>query len=731
MLKRCLSGILALVLTLGLFVTIPQEANAATVLTSSAALVDVLKSMEGYSSKPFWDYAQWTVGYGTKCPDDKLDEYKKNGITKAEAQALLEKELTKAETAINKFTATYGLTLKQNEFDALVSFTYNCGTGWTKESDGYFNTAVRNGDKSNALLYGMLLWSTAGGEYILINRRMCEANIYINGEYRAPNAGGTLYPDNFRWVFLDGNGGDTYYKIYAFDSDNPQPINAALRSTPTGTDKDGNTFSYTLAGWYTAEGQEVTVLDDTITRGQHLYAKWKDPEGNILNPVATQPANPVQVVVTGDNVNIRSGPGTNYSILGTAKKNTVLTITDTYKSSNYTWGQFSDGWISLSYTNYDKTPIILRQPDSVTAAEGGIVQVTLDVAGANLSYQWYVASANSDKFYKSSITDSVYTTKMSSSRNGRQVYCVITGNNGISVQSETVTLHMEEMLAITKQPTDVAVSIGSTAKVQVTATGKGLSYQWYYRDLNADTFQKSSVKKATYSVKMSSARHGRSLYCEVTDQNGSKVRSEIVTISSTTALITKEPESAAAANGEKVSVKVEAAGTGLTYQWYVCSPNGTKFSKSSIKTDIYCTRMDESRDGRQVYCVITDADGNTVKSKTVSITIDSNLYIIQHPASVMATNGQIVNLSVKASGKGLTYQWYFCNAGKTKFSMSSLKTDTYCTRMDESRDGRQIYCVITDTYGNTVTSETVTISMLPENKEATALMETTASTQSI
>ena len=35
---------------------------------------------------------------------------------------------------------------------------------------------------------------------------------------------------------------------------------------------------------------------------------------------------------------------------------------------------------------------------------------------------------------------------------------------------------------------------------------------------------------------------------------------------------------------------------------------------------------------------------------------------------------------------------------------------TYSAEMNESRDGRQIYCVITDMFGNTVKTNTVTLS---------------------
>ena len=109
--------------------------------TSSEAIA-ILKKEEGFSSKPYWDYAQWTVGYGTKCPDDMLDYYKEHGISEKEAEALLKSFLIKFETELHKFMDRTGVTLNQNQFDALLLFTYNCGSGWSYDTTGVFYKAI-------------------------------------------------------------------------------------------------------------------------------------------------------------------------------------------------------------------------------------------------------------------------------------------------------------------------------------------------------------------------------------------------------------------------------------------------------------------------------------------------------------------------------------------------------------------------------------------------------------
>ena len=174
--------------------------------------------------------------------------------------------------------------------------------------------------------------------------------------------------------------------------------------------------------------------------------------------------------------------------------------------------------------------------------------------------------------------------------------------------------------------------------------------------------------------------------------------------------IVKQPQSVVVPNGKKASVTVNATGDGLTYTWYVCSPTGTKYTKSSITSATYSYAMTSEKSGRKVYCVITDMYGNSVKTDTVTLSIGNALEITAQPESVVVPNGEKASVTVNATGDGLTYKWYYKNKGASKFSYTSTFTgNKYSVTMSDSRDGRQIYCVITDKYGNSVKTDTVTL----------------------
>jgi len=369
-----------------------------------------------------------------------------------------------------------------------------------------------------------------------------------------------------------------------------------------------------------------------------------------------------------------------------------------------------------SATNVATTLKITKQPVSVTVAEGKTATVTVQAQGDGLTYKWYYKNKGDSKF---SLTDSfqgnTYLVAMDSTRNGRQIYCVITDKYGNSVKTNTVTLGMATKLKITKQPVSVTVAEGKTATVMVQAQGDGLTYKWYYKNKGDGKFSLTdSFTGSTYSVTMASARNGRQIYCVITDKYGNSITTNTVTLSMATKLkITKQPVSVTVAEGKTATVTVQAQGDGLTYKWYYKNKGDSKFSLTdSFKGTTYSVAMDSTRNGRQIYCVITDKYGNSITTNTVTLGMATKLKITKQPVSVTVAEGKTATVTVQAQGDGLTYKWYYKNKGDSKFSLTdSFKGTTYSVAMDSTRNGRQVYCVITDQYGNSVTTNTVTLKM--------------------
>jgi len=339
MLKRLVSVTIVVALALVLFALIvdqPAEAAEITKMTASDEMVELIKSMEGFAAKPYWDYGQWTVGFGTKCPEEHRERYTAEGIPPEEADALMRQLVDIFVGEVNSFMVRNQIQLNQQQFDALVSFVYNVGSSVLYNNDSTVIKAVLNGAEGNDFMFAIGQWCSAGGEFMqgLLRRRMIEAYMYLYGTYSE-----TL-PGSFCYVMYNVNGGKHDTRAQGYDSN----LVAVPLSVPT---REG----YIFTGWYTeAEGGEkVTALDET-TNGLTLYAHWK--VGTQAPERPTDPETGVKVVVTGNSVSIRQDAGYTANIISHVYRGEKLTITGLTEKNSTLWGYCNKGWICLEYTDY-------------------------------------------------------------------------------------------------------------------------------------------------------------------------------------------------------------------------------------------------------------------------------------------------------------------------------------------------------------------------------------------
>lgn len=334
-LQRVVSFVLTLVLLFSAAALCVQPAAAASEMTVSEDLIKILKLEEGFIRYPSWDYAQYSIGYGTRCPSDMLSYYKENGITEEEADLLLRNYLAVTEQTINTYLIdAYNLELNQGQFDAIVSFSYNMGTGWITNGQNILQTIISD-SSDNDVIDAFSRWCSAGGavQDFLIRRRLSEANMYLNGEYSR------TAPSNYCYVIYDANGGTRSQSVQGYDSkQDAEPKAVAVYN------------GYTFTGWYTAQvgGKKVESLKAKHS-GMTLYAHWAELES--VTP--EEGADTIKVTVTTNGVNLRKGPGTNYAIIGIADTGKTFDIIQVAENGGYTWGQYEGGWICLQYTDYE------------------------------------------------------------------------------------------------------------------------------------------------------------------------------------------------------------------------------------------------------------------------------------------------------------------------------------------------------------------------------------------
>ena len=221
MTRRILTVALALAMLIALIPAGAVQVFAASAYTSSDAFIEVVKIWEGFKSKPYWDVNNYRIGYGTTVPKDKLEQWRETGITEELADQLLREHLQSSEEKVNAFIDKYDLKATQGMFDALVSISFNCGSGWLSQ-ESTLRTAIIEGWTGNDLLFAFGQWSTAGGSTreSLINRRMSECNMYLNGIYHRYG------PENFGFVRFNANGGKSEIITQCFNTDTTEVIRA-------------------------------------------------------------------------------------------------------------------------------------------------------------------------------------------------------------------------------------------------------------------------------------------------------------------------------------------------------------------------------------------------------------------------------------------------------------------------------------------------------------------------
>jgi len=138
--------------------------------------IQLIKHHEGVRNKPYRDcVGLWTVGVGHLIGDGKsLPESWNKLFTTEEVDALLKQDLVRFERKVQKFCA---VPLTQNQFDALISFSFNLGLGVLQRSTLRQNI-LRKDFKGAAEEF--LKYVRAGGKIVkgLVTRRNDEKALF-------------------------------------------------------------------------------------------------------------------------------------------------------------------------------------------------------------------------------------------------------------------------------------------------------------------------------------------------------------------------------------------------------------------------------------------------------------------------------------------------------------------------------------------------------------------------
>jgi GH24 family phage-related lysozyme (muramidase) len=165
MVKYTLAGVVALLLI----------ANAKKMTTWYNLLRDYFTEWEGFSSKPYWDYKQWSWGYGTRVPGSADDPKINPGGTISRLQGFAD-SFSHADNDYHYLKKLITVPLTGKQWAALLSFSYNLGR---YSADNL--VANINAQNWPALRDQWLLYNKAGGKFNqhLADRRLFEVENFL------------------------------------------------------------------------------------------------------------------------------------------------------------------------------------------------------------------------------------------------------------------------------------------------------------------------------------------------------------------------------------------------------------------------------------------------------------------------------------------------------------------------------------------------------------------------
>lgn len=164
----------------------PPPRRPAKGLELSPQGLEAIKEYEAMRDRVYPDQAgHKTIGYGHKLRPGEEAKYP-GAIDEAAARELLAKDIRTAEAAVRRLVTQ---PLTQQEYDALISLTYNIGQGGFAES-----TVLKELNKGDyrAAAEAMMMWdkiTAQDGTKVqsngLVNRRNDERNLFLNGSYNS------------------------------------------------------------------------------------------------------------------------------------------------------------------------------------------------------------------------------------------------------------------------------------------------------------------------------------------------------------------------------------------------------------------------------------------------------------------------------------------------------------------------------------------------------------------
>ena len=353
---------------------------------------------------------------------------------------------------------------------------------------------------------------------------------------------------------------------------------------------------------------------------------------------------------------------------------------------------------------------VTAQPSNTTACVGSNASFSVTAGGSGVIYNWQVSTDGGNTWNNVSpaVTTATLTlTGITAGMNNNQYRCTVSIScNPVGVNSNPATLAVINAPAITTQPANAAVCVGSNTQFCVTLTGTGITYQWQVSttgctgpwsnvvDPTANT-SCLAVNAVTLSMGINSYQ------CVVSGTCTPSVTSNCATLTvNSPAAITSQPTSVAGCTGGNASFSVTATGAGLTYNWQVSTDGGNTWNNVSpavTTSTLTLSGVTAGMNNNQYRCVVGGSCTTVgINSNAATLTLATSVSFSTQPVSAGVCAGTNVTFTVAAAGTGLAYNWQVStDGGNTWNNVSPANTTNTLSLIAPtvSMSGNQYRCV--------------------------------------